>query len=91
MSCSTRFCVGALMLVLGAVGPASAQGQYPAKPIRVVVPNPAGGIDQYLRFFQPRMAELLGQPLVIESRPGASGAIVFSAAAIIGWSSTSCA
>ncbi len=75
MNCTTRFCVSALMLVLCAAGPASAQGQYPAKPIRVVVPNPAGGIDQYLRFFQPKMAELLGQPLVIESRPGASGAI----------------
>ncbi|MSQ51037.1 MAG: tripartite tricarboxylate transporter substrate binding protein [Betaproteobacteria bacterium] len=51
------------------------QAPFPVKPIRVVVPNPTGGIDQYLRYFQPRVAEFLGQPLVIESRPGASGAI----------------
>ena len=68
-----------LALIIAAMlslpGLARPQAPYPAKPIRVVVPNPAGGIDQYLRYFQPKVAELLGQPLVIDSRPGASGAI----------------
>ena len=48
---------------------------YPIKPIRVVVPNPAGGNDVYLRVLMPKMVEVLGQPIVIENRPGASGAI----------------
>ena len=48
---------------------------YPAKPIRVVVPNPAGGIDVYMRVMLPRMMDLLGQSVVIENRAGASGAI----------------
>jgi len=65
----------ALAMLGCAVSPVWGQASYPAKPIRVVVPNPAGGIDQYLRHFQPKAAEFLGQPLVIESRPGASGAV----------------
>lgn len=48
---------------------------YPVKPIRVVVPNPAGGIDAYARVFQPKFVEHFGQALVLENRPGASGAI----------------
>ena len=60
---------------LAVSGVVAAQG-YPAKPIRIVVPNPAGGIDVYLRVFQPKATEFLGQPLVIENRPGgASGSI----------------
>jgi len=67
--------IAVLLSLVGVSAAAVAQSPYPVKPIRVVVPNPAGGIDQYLRYFQPKFAELLGQPLVIESRPGASGAI----------------
>lgn len=70
-----RILLMTLMVATGFTGPALSQSPFPAKPIRVVVPNPAGGIDQYLRFFQPKVAEFLGQPLVIDSRPGASGAI----------------
>ena len=64
--------IGALLLA-SAIG---AQAQtYPVKPIRVVVPNPAGGIDSYARVFQPKFAEVIGQQMVLENRPGASGAI----------------
>jgi tripartite-type tricarboxylate transporter receptor subunit TctC len=48
---------------------------YPVKPIRVVVPNPAGGIDAYARVFQPKFVEIIGQQMLLENRPGASGAI----------------
>ena len=48
---------------------------YPVKPIRVVVPNPAGGIDSYARVFQPKFVEIIGQQMLLENRPGASGAI----------------
>ncbi len=66
-----------LLLASGLIAchPAWSQNAYPVKPIRVVIPNPAGGIDQYLRVYQANAAELLGQPIVIENRPGASGTI----------------
>jgi tripartite-type tricarboxylate transporter receptor subunit TctC len=48
---------------------------FPVKPIRVVVPNPAGGIDSYARVFQPKFVEIIGQQMLLENRPGASGAI----------------
>ena len=56
--------------------PATAMGQtYPVKPIRLVVSSPPGGIDAYVRIFTPRAAEMLGQPVIIENRGGANGAI----------------
>src|SRR3954467_12053149 len=60
----------ALSLAAGAV---AAQG-YPAKPVRMVVPFPAGGVvDTTARLLAPKMSEVLGQPLVIDNRPGAGG------------------
>ena len=49
---------------------------YPAKPIRMVVGfPPGGGTDVVARIVAPRMSELLGQPVVIENRPGATGTV----------------
>ncbi len=48
---------------------------FPAKPIRIVVPYPPGAVDVYVRLMQPHMEKELGQPLVIDNRPGASGFI----------------
>src|SRR3954462_12237098 len=53
---------------------ADAQG-FPSKPIKLVVGSPPGGIDAYPRLFGPKAAEMLGQPVVIENRGGANGAI----------------
>ena len=53
---------------------AGAQGSYPQQPIRVVVPFPAGGaVDASMRIIEPRLRDLLGQPLVIENKAGANG------------------
>jgi tripartite-type tricarboxylate transporter receptor subunit TctC len=58
-----------------ATGRARAQG-FPAKPIRVVVPSPAGGPpDLILRALMPKLGALLGQPLVVDNRGGAGGLI----------------
>ncbi|MDK3025468.1 tripartite tricarboxylate transporter substrate binding protein [Cupriavidus taiwanensis] len=60
--------------VLGGVGQALAQQPYPAKPIRLIVPYPAGGgTDTVGRLIGQRLAESLGQPVVVENKPGASG------------------
>jgi len=57
----------------------AAQGStpaYPNRPVRVIVPFPAGGgIDTVIRILAPRMTEALGQPLVIDNRAGASGTL----------------
>jgi tripartite-type tricarboxylate transporter receptor subunit TctC len=68
---------GAPALVGSALaGPALAQGApWPSRPIRVIVPSTTGGFDTYVRMMAPRLAELLGQPVVIDNRPGANGTI----------------
>jgi len=62
--------------VLAAV-PAAAQdaaGNYPNKPVKVVVTVPAGGgVDTATRIFAERLQQRLGQPFVIENRGGAGG------------------
>lgn len=57
-------------------GLAAPGAQYPDKPIKLVtLYPPGGGTDFFARQIAPRMAAVLGQPVVIESKPGAGGAI----------------
>lgn len=59
-----------------AIAPAAAQDAFPARPITIVVPYPAGGTsDNQVRMIQEALGKKLGQPIVVENRPGASGAI----------------
>src|SRR6266576_3767780 len=54
----------------------SAAQPYPNKPIHVIVPfPPGGGADVIVRLIEPRMTQRMGQQLVVEHRPGASGQI----------------
>ena len=56
--------------------PTWAQDGYPSRPIRVIVPYPAGGsTDQLARAIQQPLQELLGQPVIVENKAGAGGTL----------------
>lgn len=69
----------AAVLLLAAMLPLSTPTgaqPYPSKPIRLIVPYPAGGgTDAFARAFGAKMGEILGQPVIIENKPGASSII----------------
>ena len=63
-------------------GPALAQA-YPSKPVTLVVPNPPGGVvDTSARLLSEPLTRLLGQPVVIENKGGASGNIAYQQVAL---------
>ena len=70
------FCACAALVTCFALASVGAAETYPSKPIRVINPWPPGGpADMVCRPIFNKLSERLGQPIVIESRPGASGII----------------
>ena len=62
--------------IAAAIAAFSVHAQYPDKPIRLVVPFPPGGAAELgARIFTAPLSQALGQPIVIETKPGADGAI----------------
>jgi tripartite-type tricarboxylate transporter receptor subunit TctC len=75
----------ALLTAMGAAGmpmPALGQSAWPNRPLRAIISFPPGGaIDTVTRLIAPIMSEQLGQPIVTENRPGATGTIAAGAVA----------
>jgi len=72
-----RFVLASFLALLSIA--ASAQA-FPDRPMRMIVPFGAGsGIDANARFFAEQLGNVLGQPIVVENRPGADGAIGIAA------------
>ena len=71
--------IGAALVIAAATLPTAAEAQvagYPAKPVRVIGPFAAGGpVEILARVLMQSLSETMGQPFVIENRPGASGTI----------------
>src|SRR5262249_52327799 len=66
---------GSAAVVLGGVGAARAE-DWPQRPLRMIVPfGPGGGADIIGRIVAQSLQEKLGQPVVIENRPGAAGTL----------------
>src|SRR5690606_10275032 len=64
----------ALVAAASVALPAAAQS-YPTKPITIVVPFAPGAADVFIRAIAPALEAELGQPIVIENRPGANGTV----------------
>ena len=72
-----RMIVTMLICMLGVPAPAAYAGDgWPAKPIHLIVPFPAGGqLDVVARLVADRVSAALGQPIIVEAKPGADGNI----------------
>ena len=71
-----------LSILLGAVGALAASAMqvsadnFPSRPVTIIAPWPPGaGVDTMARILQTKFSESLGQPVVIENRPGSAGNI----------------
>ncbi|WP_027896858.1 Bug family tripartite tricarboxylate transporter substrate binding protein [Zestomonas thermotolerans] len=73
-----RLSLGALLLASGTVWAA----EWPSKPLTLIVPfPPGGGADTVGRYYADQLSKALGQPVVVDNRPGAGTAIAAEAAA----------
>lgn len=71
-----RAILAAILLTAASLTPVSAQGDFPNRPVRIVVPFPAGGpTDVNMRILGQKLGEMWGQGVVIENRPGANTGI----------------
>ncbi len=78
-----RHCTSWVISVVFAIVAGTANGQeWPTKPVRFIVPAPpAESTDITMRLLGDRLSHILGQPVIVENRPGASGAIGMRAVA----------
>jgi tripartite-type tricarboxylate transporter receptor subunit TctC len=73
---------GTLLLALAMIATASAQSDYPNRPVQLIVPYGAGGVaDTGMRILADNLTGRLKQPFVVENRPGAGGIVAAKAGA----------
>jgi len=80
----TLFAAVTSIVLLSGAAPSAGQalGDYPSRPIRIIVPQAAGsGVDLQARVLAQKMGELWGQQGVVENRPGANAIVGMEAAA----------
>ena len=71
-----KFAIKAIALLFALISTTALAQNYPARTIRMVIPFAAGGNTDIIgRIFAPKMAEILGQQIIIDNRGGAGGAI----------------
>lgn len=78
VKCLMHFFPSAALMVCSAAHAAAPAGgpDYPSRPLRVIVPWVAGGgTDIVARIITPKLSEALGQPVIIDNRPGANGIV----------------
>jgi len=82
IAASTRTLGAWIVLVLSATAYAQPNAQYPARPVKIIVPFPAGGATDILtRLVGQKLSERIGQQMPIDNRPGAGANIGAEAAA----------
>lgn len=76
MNTKRRLCLAAAAAIAGAAAFPALADEYPTRPVQLVVAYPAGGgTDTLARLVSVELGKLLGQPVLVVNRPGASGAI----------------
>lgn len=70
------FIAGGAGLALTAVGANAQSGNWPERPLKFITPYPPGGLsDQITRYVGDRVAKAIGQPVIVENKPGAGAAL----------------
>jgi tripartite-type tricarboxylate transporter receptor subunit TctC len=71
-----------VLLAMALAAPASAQGTYPSRPVKIIAPQaPGGGVDLVARIVAEKLGAAMGEPFVIDNQSGAGGAIASKATA----------
>ncbi len=70
------FIAGGASLALTAMGAHAQSGAWPVRPLKFITPYPPGGLsDQITRYIGDRVAKAIGQPVIVENKPGAGAAM----------------
>ena len=76
MKISMKWLLGVLLFGASLLGLSASAQTWPTKSVRIVIPfAPGGGTDILVRIMVPKLTELLGQPVVVDNKPGGSSII----------------